>query len=370
MQSAIIANQFNLEGRVFSVDALCSGNVNDTYLAIYRTVFSEMRTVIQKINTYVFKNPDQLMENMHLVTEHVHKVYEAEQDDPDTDRIWQLPKVIPTRDGKDFYIDDDGNYWRAITQIASAKSYDKIQSAEHAHEVGAVLGKFHHAISDMPCDSLHDTLPGFHITPGYFPKLDEALQSKEGKARLDATRVAHNVLVFLEKRRDWCSVLEDAKARGELSMRPIHGDPKTANVMIDDMTNKGTAIIDLDTVKPGLVHYDIGDCLRSCCNPAGEETHDISSVMFDTDLCDAVLSGYREQARGFLTEAEKYYLYDAVRLIAYEQALRFFADYIAGDVYYKVREDGQNLMRARVQVQLCRSIEANEPKIRRMLSTL
>ena len=222
----------------------------------------------------------------------------------------------------------------------------------------------------MPCDSLHDPLPGFHITPGYFPQLDEALKTKDGQTRLNATKVAHNVMVFLERRRDWCSVLEDAKARGELSMRPIHGDPKTANVMIDDMTNKGTAIIDLDTVKPGLVHYDIGDCLRSCCNPAGEETHDISSVTFDTDLCDAVLSGYREQAKGFLTEAEKYYLYDAVRLIAYEQALRFFADYIAGDVYYKVREEGQNLMRARVQVQLCRSIEANEPKIRRMLETL
>ena len=188
--------------------------------------------------------------------------------------------------------------------------------------------------------------------------------------RLNATRVAHNVLVFLEKRRDWCSVLESAKARGELSVRPIHGNPKTANVMIDEMTNKGTAIINLDTVKPGLVHYDIGDCLRSCCNPAGEETHDISSVTFDTDLADAVLSGYREQTKGFLRDVEKEYLYDAVRLITYEQALRFFADYIAGDVYYKVREEGQNLMRARVQVQLCRSIEANESKIRRMLELL
>ena len=368
MKSALIAKQFDIDGRLFDIQAMTAGNVNDTYLAIYRTVFSETRAVIQRINTYVFKNPAELMENIRFVTAHVHQVYENEQDE--ADRIWQLPKVIPTRDGKDFFVDDEGNYWRAITQIASAHAYDKIQSAEHAHEVGAVLGKFHHAISDMSCDGLHDTLPGFHITPGYFPKLDEALKTKEGQTRLNATKVAHNVLIFLEKRRDWCSVIEDAKARGELSVRPVHGDPKTANVMIDDMTNKGTAIIDLDTVKPGLVHTDIADCLRSCCNPAGEETHDISSVTFDTDLADAVLSGYREQAKGFLTEGEKEYLFDAVRLIAYEQALRFFADYIAGDVYYKVREDGQNLMRARVQVQLCRSIEANEPKIRRMLATL
>ncbi len=368
MKSAFVANQFNIEGRLFTIEPLSSGNVNDTYLAIYRTVFSEARIVIQRINTYVFKEPEKLMENIRFVTSHVHQVYEKEQDE--ADRIWQLPKIIPTHEGKDFLIDDEGNYWRAITQIASAHAYNKIQNAEHAHEVGAVLGKFHHAISDMSCDGLYDTLPGFHITPSYFSKLDDALRTKEGQIHLNSTKVAHNVLIFLEKRRDWCSVIEDAKVRGELSMRPIHGDPKTANVMIDDMTNKGTAIIDLDTVKPGLVHTDIADCLRSCCNPAGEETHDISCVYFDTDLCDAVLSGYREQANGFLSESEKYYLYDAIRLIAYEQALRFFADYIAGDVYYKVREDGQNLMRSRVQVQLCRSIEVNELKIRRMLERL
>ena len=109
MISAIIAKQFDVEGRVFSCEAMVEGNVNDTYLAIYRTVFAETRAVIQRINTYVFREPDKLMENMHRVTEHVHAVYEAEQDDPDTDRIWQLQKVIPTRDGKDFYIDDDGN---------------------------------------------------------------------------------------------------------------------------------------------------------------------------------------------------------------------------------------------------------------------
>lgn len=368
MISAGIAKQFNIEGRLFTIEPMSSGNVNDTYLAIYRTVFSETRAVIQRINTYVFANPKELMENIRFVTEHVHKVYEEEQDE--SDRIWQLPKVIPTHEGKDFFIDEEGNFWRAITQIASAHAYDKIQNAEHAHEVGAVLGKFHHAISDMSCEGLHDTLPGFHVTPRYFSKLDDQLKTKEGQIRLNATKVAHNVLIFLEKRREWSSILEEAKEHGELTMRPVHGDPKTANVMIDDMTNKGTAIIDLDTVKPGLIQIDIADCLRSCCNPAGEETHEISSVMFDTDICDVVLSGYREQANGFLTEAEKYYLYDAIRLIAYEQALRFFADYIAGDVYYKVHEDGQNLMRARVQVQLCQSIEANELKIRRMLERL
>jgi len=137
--------------------------------------------------------------------------------------------------------------------------------------------------------------------------------------------------------------------------------------MNDDATMKGTAIIDLDTVKPGLVHYDLGDCLRSCCNPAGEECQDLTKIYFDLDLCNALLKGYAAHARDFLTEADRHYLYDAVRLITFELMLRFFTDYLAGDVYFKVRYDGQNLLRARVQMQLCRSIEARESQIRRLL---
>ena len=368
MLSAMIDQMFNIDGRVFSVEPLGHGNVNDTYIVIFRTVFSEQRIVLQRINTNVFQKPVELMENIHNVTRHVHKVYEREQDE--ADRIWQLPLVIPAKDGKDYVIDENGNYWRAITQIASAQSYEKIKNAEHAHEIGAVLGHFHHAVADMDCTKLHDTLPGFHITPGYFATLDNALQTKAGQARLHGSKVAENVLQFINQRREWSSVLEDAKARGELVPRIIHGDPKTANVMIDNVTGKGTSIIDLDTVKPGLIHYDIGDCLRSCCNPAGEDARDFTQIVFDLDLCSALIEGYKEHSQGFLTDNDRKYLYDCVRLITYELALRFFADYIAGDVYFKVRHEGQNLHRARVQVQLCRSIEARENQIRKILASL
>jgi len=216
-------------------------------------------------------------------------------------------------------------------------------------------------------ESLHDTLKGFHITPGYLHKLDKALGTEAGQARLACSCEATSCLRFITDRRDWCSVLEDAKDRGELVLRPIHGDPKIANIMIDDATGKGTSIVDLDTVKPGLVHYDVGDCLRSCCNPAGEETLDLKSVIFDIDMCEAIVRGYAIHAREFLTDADRYYLYDAIRLIAFELGLRFFADYIAGDVYFKTRYDGQNLNRACVQFKLMESIETREGQIRKVL---
>ena len=368
MISAIIAQQFDIEGYLVSVEPLGSGNVNDTYIAIFRTVFDEHKVVIQRINKTVFTKPEELMQNMHLVTEHAHQRLREEHDD--AERIWQLPKVIPSKAGKDFIIDDEGEYWRAITRIASAHSYDAVQNINHALEIGSVLGNFHHILSDIPCDQLYDTLPGFHITPEYFKKLDDALATPAGKARLQSSQVAKNVMKFIELRREWSSFLENAKARGEVQLRPIHGDPKTANVMIDDATSKGTAIIDLDTVKPGLILYDIGDCLRSCCNPAGEECTDFTKIYFDVDFCFALLNGYQQHSKGLLTDFDKEHIYDAARLITYELALRFFADYLAGDVYFKTKYDGQNLHRARVQVQLCRSIEANESKIRRTLELL
>ena len=360
-----MAQQFDVRGRLVTVESTGSGNVNDTYLVIFRTTFSEERFILQKINTKVFPNPAYIMENMKRVTEHVHRRLENEEHM--SDRIWQLPRVIPTKDGRDFVTDGDGEYWRAISLIASAHSYDSVQSPEHAYEVGFVLGQFQRLISDIPPEQLHDTLVGFHITPGYLAKLDQAEATPEGQARLNSSTEAQRCHRFISERRAWCSVLEEARNRGELKLRPIHGDPKIANVMIDDATGKGTCIVDLDTVKPGLIHYDFGDCLRSCCNPGGEEPPDLSKVYFDTDLCQTIVKGYMTFARQFLTDADHHYLYDSIRLIAFELGLRFFADYVAGDQYFKVRYEGQNLNRARVQLKLCESIEAREPSIRKIL---
>jgi len=365
VKAALIAPKFDVAGRLVTVELLGDGNVNDTYLAIFRTTFSEERIVLQRINRRVFPNPEYIMKNMLLVTAHVHRRLEAEAHM--SDRIWQLPRVINAKDGKDYVIDGEGEYWRAITLIASAHSYGQVQSVEHAHEVGFVLGQFQRVISDMDVNALYDTLPGFHITPGYFKKLDNALETSEGQSRLAASMEAERCRRFVEERRAWCSVLENAKEQGELALRVVHGDPKISNIMIDDATGKGTCIVDLDTVKPGLIHYDFGDCLRSSCNPAGEETLDMSRVFFDTDLCEAIVRGYMVHARAFLTEADRRYLYDAIRLITFELGLRFFADYIAGDVYFKTRYDGQNLNRARVQFKLTESIEARERQIRGIL---
>ena len=150
----------------------------------------------------------------------------------------------------------------------------------------------------------------------------------------------------------------------------MHGDPKVNNVLLDTATGKAVALVDLDTVKPGLVHYDIGDCLRSGCNPWGEETEQWEAVRFDPDLGRALLQGYLAGAGGFLTDHDYHYLFAAIRLIAFELGLRFFTDYLAGNVYFKARRPEHNLARALVQFKLTESIEAQEAAIRAFIRDL
>jgi hypothetical protein len=363
-----IAAEFQVPGQVVTVLNIETGNVNDTYRVIKRTTYSEVQFVLQRISKAVFPRPDLVMSNMKAITDYGHE--QLEKQVTQANRIWQLPKVISTLDGKDYFIDQKGNYWRALSMIASATSHEKVIDVEHAFEAGYVLGHFQRIIAEFPIDQLEDTLPGFHITPGYLAYHDRIVQTDLAQQKLAASSEARRIEAFIQERRNFVPVLEDALARGELKLRPIHGDPKITNIMIDDITGKGTAIIDLDTVKPGLIHYDFGDCVRSVCNPGGEEAKELSKVFVDIDSFEALVRGYLKQARNFISDWDQKYLYDSVRLIAFELGLRFFTDYLAGDVYFKTKYEAQNLNRGRVQMKLCESIETRESKLRRVLESV
>jgi len=367
MKPAKIAEQFKVSGVLASIRPTGSGNVNDTYLAVFRTHFSEERIIIQRVNSHVFAHPEWIMENMSILTNHCHKQLQVER--ATADRIWQLPRIVPCRDGQDFFRDENGEFWRALTLIASATSYDVAQSAEHAFETGTVLGQFHRLVSNMNPLSLRDTLPGFHETPGYLAKYDMVAGTPEAQDLIKSSMEVRNLQRFVEERREFAHVLQHALEAGELELRLIHGDPKISNIMIDDDTGKGTAIIDLDTAKPGLIHYDFGDALRSLCNRAGEETAELGKVLFDLDLCEAFVSGYMVHAKTFLTDNDRKYLYDAIRLITFELGLRFFQDHLAGNRYFKVKSPEQNFHRAQVQFRLCESIETRKRQIRKVLDT-
>ena len=123
-------------------------------------------------------------------------------------------------------------------------------------------------------------------------------------------------------------------------------------------------------VQPGLLHYDIGDCLRSCANPVGESPKNLDDVRFDLDIGRTILTGYVNEMRGVLHPADVAYFYDAIRLIPFELGLRFLTDHLENDAYFKVDWRGHNLHRAMAQFRLVASIERTEAQIRSLVTDM
>lgn len=354
-----VASRFMAPLRTAAIQEYGNGNINRTYLV---TPEGEEPFLLQQLNTRVFQQPELVMRNIGSISRHL----EARTVHPTTGHRWEVPHVRLTREGADHWREPDGSFWRALKFIDGSRTVETVHEAELAREVGHALGTFHALLSDLPVDELADTLPGFHIAPAYLAHYDEVARATVLPPSAEDAWCAR----FIAAHRDWVPILEQAREQGILRLRPIHGDPKVNNILFDAATGHALAMVDLDTIKPGLVHYDIGDCLRSACNPDGEETERWQDVRFDPGLGRAVLEGYLENARGFFDAADFDYLPEAVRLIAFELGLRFFTDHLAGDVYFTVHRPGQNLARALVQFQLAASVHEQLDELRTLVQAL
>jgi aminoglycoside phosphotransferase (APT) family kinase protein len=352
-----VARQFQICGEFVSATPCGSGHINDTYCAIFHQAGVPVRTILQRINHGIFKNPVALMENVQRVTAHL-----AAQvaDEPDRDR--RVLSLIPARDGCFWYVDADGSYWRAYRFIDKARSYDAVESTEQAFQAGRAFGQFQKLLANLPAPRLHDTIPDFHHTPKRFQALEQAITADvAGRAILAGPEIE-----FALAHRSITSVLLDAN----LPERVTHNDTKFNNVMLDDDTGEGICIVDLDTVMPGLALYDFGDMVRTTTSPAMEDEQDLSKVTMQFPMFEALVRGYLNAAGSFLTKAEKQYLAFSGKLITFEIGIRFLADYLESDKYFKVDREGHNLDRCRTQFKLVESIEQQEEQMNRLVESI
>ena len=161
-----------------------------------------------------------------------------------------------------------------------------------------------------------------------------------------------NEIDWVNAHKDLCGEIVDKIVSGEIPLRVTHNDTKLNNVMIDDATGKGIAVIDLDTVMPGSLCYDFGDSIRFGCNSAAEDEPDTSKVHFVFDLYKTYLDGYLSAVGESITQREKELLPWGAVLMTYECGMRFLTDYLEGDVYFRTHRPKQNLARARTQFKL------------------
>jgi len=328
---------------------LSGGLINDTYCV----AGEEGSWILQRLNPDVFPDPAGIMANLRVLLDHAHREL------PETSRL-SLPDIRPTITGSDFWVDSDGVLWRGLTLIPKSRNIRSIREREEAVEVGRALGWFHRLTESLPSDALKDTFPGFHVTPRYLGLCDMALGNSASPYQGDDAP-----LDFIAARRSAAGALEAARANGALKVRVMHGDPKLDNVLFSRSGVQAISLIDLDTVMPGLIHYDLGDCLRSCCNASGEAGK--ADVSFNVEIFEAVLEGYFAEAASGMTPVDIEYIYTATWLLPYELGIRFFTDHIQGDLYFKVGGHGENLKRALRQFDLVRDIEHQEERLRRAI---
>jgi Ser/Thr protein kinase RdoA (MazF antagonist) len=241
-----------------------------------------------------------------------------------------------------------------------------VRSPEQAYAAAKSFGAFQSLLADLPGGRLHETIPDFHHTPARFARFQQALaQDAHGRAAAAVPEIA-----FALARAHEVSVVVDALRDGTLPERVTHNDTKLNNVLLDDITQEGVCVIDLDTVMPGSVLYDFGDLVRTSTSPAAEDEIDLTKVQMQLPMFAALVKGYLESAGGFLTPKEKELLPFAGKLITFEIGLRFLTDWLEGDTYFKIKRPTHNLDRARTQFKLVESIEAQLPAMQALVANL
>ena len=352
-----IARIFQIDGQLQQVAPFGGGHINDTFRLTIACAGRNRRFILQRLNSHVFKNPIVVMENIRRVTTHI-----ASKMTGISNGERRVLRLVPTRDGQDFYRDEQGNCWRMFPFVEQTRTVDVVESSAQAFAVAQAFGEFQKLLSDLPAPRLHETIPDFHNTPNRFAALEKAIATDS----CHRAALAGPEIEFALRHKPICDVLFKANP----PERVTHNDTKINNVLLDETTGEGLCVIDLDTVMPGVLPCDFGDLVRSAANSTREDELDLAKVEMQFALFEALLRGYVAGAGEMMTAEERILLPVAGQVIAFELGLRFLADFLAGDVYFKTRREGQNLDRCRVQFKLFESMQRQEPAMRQLLNVI
>ena len=348
-----VCHRFKMEGEVQSIQPFGGGHINDTFRV--RTLDEAGCAhdyIIQRINTEVFKNPFAVMNNIRAVTEHVAKHISARGGDA----LRQTLTIVPSRHNELCIIDDFGGCWRVNLTITNSVSHDNASSPAMFESAARAFGEFFMALDDFPADALAETIPMFHNTPNRLLQFRQAVENDAVGRAHEVRKEIADILAFAGE----TGYLIDRLNDGRLPLRVTHNDTKLNNILFDRDTDEGLCVIDLDTVMPGLVAYDFGDAIRVGANLADEGDPDVFHVGVNLENFAAFTRGFLRSVHTVLTDEEVSSLVMGAKLMTWEVASRFLADYLNGDVYFKIHYPTQNLDRARNQIALVQDIARHQ----------
>ena len=344
MDTRKIAGSFDFESGIVSIEECKVGHINNTFFV----ECEDGRYMVQRINKRIFKDPERIMANVVGVTEHIRAKLAASGGDTKYGTM-QFVKS----GSRYFYVDDEGEYWRAYRYIVG-NCYDSCDTPELFYHAGVAFGEFQYQLADYDATTLHEAIPDFHHTVKRYEAFEAAVAADVcGRAAECAAEIA-----FIRARKGDCAFIVDGLATGKFPLRVTHNDTKLNNVIMDPQTGKGICVIDLDTVMPGSLLYDFGDAIRFGASSAAEDERDLDRVFLRTDMFAAFTKGFVEALGDRVTRAELCAFPEGARVITLEQGMRFLTDYLQGDTYFRTKREGQNLDRARNQLKLVADLEA------------
>lgn len=344
-----IVQQFFPDAAIAAIEPFGNGHINTTYKLDLKGNTDSF--ILQLINTDVFKDPQGIADTHARLQEAIFS----------GDQPLGIAELIPTVKGEKLYTDPEGGVWRMTTFIEDSYTIEVVDEAWQAMEAGNGFGWFAKACNELDATTFKESIKDFHRLSFRIWQLDEAIRENRA-GRLDGII---DVVNFYKDRQETLSQIERMVDEGKIPLRVVHNDTKINNILFKG--EKATAVIDLDTVGPGILYYDYGDALRTSANKAAEDEQDLAKVAFNMDAFKAFTKGYMAQVKPILSEEEANYFYLAPFLMTFIMGIRFLADYLNGDVYYKTAYIKHNIVRSSVQMKLIESMEAHEQEMKRII---
>jgi len=355
MDLKTIIEQFEIKGEFRGYKVLSGGNINTTYELMLFDGEGIKTYVLQRINKFVFKKPDEVMENIMKVTEFIRSKYLSFGENYHR----QVLRYYRNKNGLPYLIDENGDYWRCYRFIEDSITYDNTVNDKVISEAGKAFGNFQKMLRDFNAETLYDTIPNFHNTRKRLTDLFHSVIADE----CERVKQVKEELEYIVDNRNKAEILCNMLDAGEIPLRVTHNDTKCNNVLFDIESGNSLAVIDLDTVMPGLTAYDFGDAVRSIASSCAEDEKDLSKVCFQLDKFEAFTKGFISQLKDNINEKEVESLIHGPFVITLELASRFLDDYLNGDKYFKISYPQHNLDRARCQLALAKDILAKKQQI-------
>jgi hypothetical protein len=331
---------FGIAGELSDVQPLGGGHIHETYLATYRSHDgARCRVVHQRVNSSVFTDSAILAANLERVTAHLGARAAG------TGR--RTLRLFAAVGGGTTAGDADGAMWRTLGYIEGTRTVACFESPAQAREAAAAAARLVSDLAELPGGPLPEVIAGFHDVVGRVSDLDRAVTEDCARRARGCRSEVQAVLTSAGLADD----VRRARDDGRLPQRTVHNDAKAENILFDRETGAAVCLVDLDTVGPGTVLFDVGDLVRSGAT-TGPEDHGPDTVAVRADVVDAIGEGYAEAGAGFLRPSEVELFPLAGPLMALESAARFLTDHLRGDVYFAVDRPDHNLHRARNQLRV------------------